>query len=179
MTNHISIQMNDGRTVQFTERRKIVRSLSLDNGAIIGCFDFNNGETVRIRIEPDNPVYSSLAAVGLESKVTSNVYKNEDIEDIIEAVKASKENLENGIWLARTKDEFTGYSVLAKALIRYFADIGDSRTPAQIKENLALKSAADKMALRRSTTLQPYILAVEAEKNSSKVEDGDNLLADF
>ena len=85
--------------------------------------------------------------------------------------------LNAGEWnVGRKAGDFAGTSVLIQALVQ-----ASGKTVDQIKAYLSTKSQAEKLALRRSDKVRPFVEAIEAEKakNSKTAVNTDDLLGEL
>jgi len=176
-TEKTPITMSDGRIVDFTAKQKLVKEslINPETGVIITRLDFRNGQTRSLTI-PENMILR-FAAHGAEQKLGDAIAGEKDFDDAVLAVEALIKRLEEGEWnVAREAGAFTGTSILLRALVEV-----SGKTVEQIKAFLDTKSAAEKLALRRSAKLEPTIKKLEAEKaaKSGNKIDTDALLGDL
>ena len=176
-TEKTPITMSDGRIVDFTAKQKLVKEslINPETGVIITRLDFRNGQTRSLTI-PSNMILR-FAAHGAEQKLGDAIAGEKDFDDAVLAVEALIKRLEEGEWnVAREAGAFTGTSILLRALVEV-----SGKTVEQIKAFLDTKSAAEKLALRRSAKLEPTIKKLEAEKaaKSGTKIDTDALLGDL
>lgn len=163
----IMITMSDGRTVGFNKKQRLVRNSTADNdGAVTTVLDFVNGETRTFVVAPSAPNYSRFVAAGIESKIGDQIGGEKDIDDAVASVDSLLDRLNANEWyVGRAPGSFSGASVLAKALIE-----ASGKTGEEIKNYLASKSHAEKLALRNSTALRPIIDRIEADKQKEVVD---------
>ena len=162
------VKMSDGRTVAFAGKRKAIKSSDFVDGKVQVRIDFRNGESKLYTIPGE--LTGRAACHGGEQKYGDSYAGVEDIGDMILACEQVQENLNKGDWTSRVEGSgIAGTSVLARALVEL-----TGKTPEQVKEFLAGKTQADKMALRASSKLRPIIERLEAEKvaKASKVDTG-------
>jgi len=172
-----AIQMEDGRTVEFTPKQRLVKTSEIaEDGTISGRFDFRNGKSV-VFVMPAELV-SRFAAHGMEQKLGDAVAGEKDEGDAFEALSDLAARLTKGEWTAqRAAGGFAGTSVLIQALVKL-----TGKPVEAIKEFLSAKTQAEKLALRKSERLAPIIAEIEAEraKNAPKSSvDTDSLLAEL
>lgn len=166
------VKMQDGRTVQFVGKRKLLKeSFPSENKVRL---DFRNGET-RTFVIPEG-LLSKFAAHGAEQKLGDETAGLDDVDDMVINVDELIDRLNKGEWSTRREGSGVGgTSVLLRALVEL-----SGKTTEQIKAFLTGKSQAEKMALRTSAKLKPIVDRLEAEKNAKAAKvDTDALLADI
>lgn len=178
-TEYTDVAMDDGTTVKFPGKRKLLKSstVSKDGFTLKTRFDFRNGEVRVFTIEANNDLFSKFAAHGVEQKIGDEIAGLDDIEDMILAVDTIMERLEAGEWAAKRESSgLAGTSVLARALIQ-----STGKTAAVIKEFLKGKTNAEKLALRQNPKIAPIVAEIEAKKNKKEKEavDTDALLEEL
>ena len=173
----ITVKMDDGKMVEFSGKRKLVKTSTIDEatGEVIIRLDFSNGEYRVYNVVPK--LMAKFAAHGAEQKIGDEIAGVQDVEDCVAAIDELLIRLEKGEWnLKREAGGLSGASILAKAMIEM---TGKSKT--DIATFLASKSHAEKIALRTNKRLVPIIQRLEAEKASRSkggktVVDSDALL---
>jgi hypothetical protein len=171
----VAITMQDGRTVEFAGKRKMLKSTSIEGTTVKTRLDFRNGETREFTI-PD-ALLLQFAGHGAEQKLGDETAGEEDVDDMVLSVDALIERLNRGEW--RTQREpgssMAGTSVLLQALVEL-----SGKSKEDVKAFLATKSQAEKAALRASDKLRPIVQRIEAEKaaKNNKV-DTAGLLAEL
>lgn len=188
------VQMEDGRTVEFVGKRRMLKeSVFNDSGYLEHVrFDFRNGRVVKF--SPDRTLKTSdgkllsemLIGHGAEQKLgdeaASPLDKDGnpvDIEDVVLDIEAlidrlSKDPVE---WSVRRESGgMAGTSILIKALLEF----NPGQTLDQVKAKLKDKTQAEKLALRAHPKIKPIVERLEAEKiaKGAKV-DADQLLSGF
>lgn len=165
-----SVTMTDGRNVEFVGKRKMLKESFPEEGKV--RLDFRNGETRTFEIPAE--LKAKFATHGAEQKLGDETAGVDDVEDMILAVDDLMARLSKGEWsVKREGGGFSGTSVLVKALVEF-----SGRTVEQVKEFLAGKSQAEKLALRNSPKLKPIVERLEAEKAAKGAKvDTDQLLA--
>jgi hypothetical protein len=172
----ISVAMDDGRTVDFAGKRKMIKSSTVsESGEVVVRLDFVNGETRSYNIVAE--LMARFAAHGAEQKIGDEIAGVEDVEDCVAAIDELLIRLEKGEWNAkRDSNGMAGTSILAKALIEMTGKSKDD-----IMKFLSSKTHAEKIALRTNPKLKPIVERLESEKTqrSNKKEsiDSDALLA--
>lgn len=175
-TQYTTVKMDDGRTVDFAGRRKMLKESTIsDKGIVTVRLDFLSGETRTFTL-PET-LLNRFAAHGAEQKLGDEIAGLEDIDDCVLAVDDLCERLKAGNWgMVRTSNGMAGTSVLARALVEQSGKSMDV-----IKAFLSAKSQAEKVALRLNVKLAPIVARLEAEKaGKSKVKvDTDSMLEEL
>jgi hypothetical protein len=170
-----TVTMTDGRVVDFAGKRKLLKESSVTaDGKVQVRLDFRNGET-RLFTIPDN-LMAKFAAHGAEQKLGDEIAGLNDVEDCVLAVDELIDRLYNGEWsVKREANGMAGTSVLVRALVEY-----TGKTVEQIKQFLAGKSQAEKVALRNNPKIKPIVERIEAEKAGKKANvDTDAMLGEL
>jgi hypothetical protein len=167
-----TVTLADGRTVDFVGKRKMLKETLIDGDSVAIRIDFRNGETRTFPLSPD--LLLRFAGHGAEQKYGDETAGETDVDDMVLAVDALHERLSKGEWSTKREGGgMTGTSVLMRALIEF-----SGRTPEQVKEFLAGKSQAEKLALRNSAKIKPIVERLEAAKAAKGANvDTDSLLA--
>lgn len=172
----IPVQLTDGRIVDFTERRKLIKESTIaDDGTVSLRIDFRNGET-RTYIMPSS-LLLRFAAHGFEQKYGDEAAmgKDADLTDIVAAIDALDFHIQRGEWnKAREStggNSFSGTSIVLQALCEWkgwpkskameFVESKISGDAPQYKTRQELYSA-----LRQLSALRPIIERLEAERAS-------------
>ena len=156
------VTFEDGRIVEFSAKQRLSKESTIDEatGEVVVRLDFRNGASRSFAIPKE--LLLRFAAHGAEQKLGDSIAGETDADDAVLAVEELIAQLEKGEWLAkRASGAFTGTSILLRALVEV-----SGKTPEVIKTYLESKSQAEKIALRKSSQLQPVIARLEAEKNS-------------
>lgn len=170
-----TVTMTDGRIVDFAGKRKLLKESSVNaDGKVAVRLDFRNGET-RLFALPDN-LMAKFAAHGAEQKLGDEIAGLNDVEDCVLAVDELIDRLYNGEWsVKREANGMAGTSVLVRALVEHTGKTVDA-----IKQFLAGKSQAEKVALRNNPKIKPIVERIEAEKASKKANvDTDAMLGEL
>jgi len=176
-----TVQMEDGRKVDFVGKKKIDKDgLKLGDGTLAIRVDFRNGMTRTFPLRTD--MIEKFATHGAEQKYGDQLAgaKDEhgqplDIEDMgLELEALHKQLYEDGDWTTkRDASGMAGTSVLARAL----AEI-KSKTVQEILESLKKLSHKEKMALRLNPKVKPVVDRLEAEKAAKGTQvNSDEVLA--
>src|SRR6266446_4130233 len=78
------VTLTDGRTIPFAGKRRMVKDYSVDSesGIVSATFDFVNGETRSLLIEPDDKLYAKFVGHGILQKVGDETAGDESVEDM-------------------------------------------------------------------------------------------------
>ncbi len=174
-TEKVSVEMTDGRTVEFNKKQKLVKTSTIEGNNVSVRLDFVNGQTRDFSIPSE--MLARFAAHGAEQKLGDAIAGETDIGDAVESVDDLLARLNAGEWtITRSAGAFAGTSILIQALVE-----ASGKSVEDIRGFLANKSQAEKLALRRSTQLRPIIERLESEKASkSKTSvDTDGLLGEL
>lgn len=168
-----TVTMDDGRVVEFTGKRKLLKSSQVSpEGAIQTRLDFINGET-RLFTIPDS-LLAKFASHGAEQKLGDEIAGVEDVEDAVLAIDDLMERLSKGEWgVARDKSGLAGASILLRALVET-----TGKSVEEIKAFLKDKTAAQKAALRVNPKVKPVVDRLEAEKAAKQAKKGDSIDTD-
>lgn len=169
-----TVQMEDGRTVDFPGKRNIQRELIVNGSQAQVRFDFRNGQT-RLFTVPDS-LLLKFAAHGASQKLGDEAAGLTDLDDVVMAIDELIDRLYQGEWTQkRESNGMAGASVLAKALVET-----TGKTMEQIKAWLKTKSHAEKQALRTNPKIKPTVDRIEAEKASKATKvDTDTILGEL
>lgn len=168
MSDSRTIAMKDGRTVSFGEKQKMDKSHgTAENGNVFCQLDFDNGETVRVEIEPTSEVARQAAGHGLSQKLGDSAAGAENTNDAFENVLEIAGRISKGEWSkARTAGEggsAKGASELVEALVKV---LGQPKEV--VRDMLSKLSQGDKMALRKTPAVAAEIEALKAARAPSK-----------
>lgn len=169
-----TVEMEDGRVVEFAGKRKMLKQAILENEEVAVRLDFRNGQT-RLFTVP-GLMLDRFAVHGAEQKLGDEIAGLDDVDDCVMAVDELIDRLYSGEWgIRREGSGMAGTSVLARALCEL-----TGKDAATIKTFLATKSQGEKVALRNSAKVKPIVERLESEKASkgSKV-DTDALLEEL
>lgn len=161
-TEYTSVAMENGEEVKFPGKRNVLKSTEIDGNAVTLTMKFKNGAVRTFKMNPD--LLMTFAAHGMESKYGDEMAGLKDIEDMVLAVEDLDARLQTGEWgVKRESNGMAGTSVLARALVEH------SGKPIEvIKDFLAKKNNAEKLALRTHPDLAPIIARIEAERGGKK-----------
>jgi hypothetical protein len=168
--------MDDGRTVDFAGKRRLIKTPIVENNEGSVRLDFINGETRIFKIPQE--LLLKMALHGAEQKLGDEVAGIADIEDMVEATDELMLRLSKGEWSAtreKNGNSIAGASILVRALVELTGKKVD-----QIRESLATKTQEEKMALRKNSKLAPIVARLEQEKSARREKktgvDSDALL---
>lgn len=167
-----AVKMQDGRSVEFVGKRKLLKETIIEGSDVAVRLDFRNGETRTFTI-PDG-LLLQFAGHGAEQKLGDETAGTEDVDDMVLDVDALLDRLNAGEWsIRREGGGMAGTSVLAQALVEF-----SGKTAEEIRGFLKEKSQAEKLALRMSAQLKPIVEKIEAAKAAKSAHvDTDALLA--
>lgn len=162
-----SVTMDDGRTVEFPGKRKMLKdSVITADGKLQVRLDFLNGET-RLFTLPES-LLSQFALHGAEQKLGDETAGLDDVEDMVEAIDSLTDRLSAGSWTAKRESSgLAGASILARALIEL-----QGKTPVEVRAFLSDKTVAQKTALRNNPRVLPIVQRLEAEKAAKALAKG-------
>jgi len=171
----VPVTMSDGSVVEFNKKQKLVKTSNIEGDSVSIRLDFVNGETRNFTIPGD--MIARFAAHGAEQKLGDAIAGETEIADAVLSVDDLLGRLNAGEWtITRSAGAFAGTSILIQALVE-----ASGKDVAAIKDFLANKTQAEKLALRRSEKLKPIIERLEAAKasNSKNAVDTDSLLGEL
>jgi hypothetical protein len=174
-TSYFLVQMDDGRKVEFSGKRRMLKETILDDAGYPSIrMDFVNGETRTFKI-PEK-LLTRFAGHGAEQKFGDEIAGLADVEDAVMAVDALMERMNAGEWAkARESSGMAGAGLLARALHQHTGKPID-----QIKAFLARKTHADRTALSQNAAIAPIIAELKAKKGKAKpAVDTDALLEEL
>jgi hypothetical protein len=175
-TPYFLVQMDDGRKVEFSGKRRMLKETILDDAGYPSIrMDFVNGETRTFKI-PEK-LLMRFAGHGAEQKFGDEIAGLADVEDAVMAVDSLMERMNAGEWAkARESNGMAGTSILARALHQH-----SGKPMEQIKAFLANKTQAEKVALRQNAAIAPIVAKLEAEKlgKAKSAVDTDALLEEL
>lgn len=171
-----TVEMDDGRVVDFPGKRRLLKESTIDEaaGTVTVRLDFRNGET-RVFIIPQ-ALMLRFAAHGAEQKLGDEIAgMKDDIADSVLAIDSLTERLAAGEWnVKRESNGMAGTSVLIRALVEH-----TGKSVEDIKAFLKPKSQAEKIALRNNPKIKPIVERLESEKVSKSNVDTDEMLAEL
>lgn len=165
------VKMSDGREVEFAGKRKLLKTVIVDDKGVKVQMDFVNGTT---RTFPVRDAYFYQAAGhGMSQKYGDETAGLDDVDDMVLAVDELDGRLAKGEWtMKREGGGLGGTSVLLRALVEL-----SGKTAEDVKAFLGTKSQQEKLALRNSAKVKPIVDRIEAEKASKAAKvDTDALL---
>lgn len=174
-TVYVTKVMDDGRTVDFAGKRKMLKDpLISESGELQVRLDFVNGETRIVTLNP--ALLEKFALHGAEQKLGDEIAGLDDVEDCVMAIDELMDRLDKGEWsIKRESNGMAGSSVLAKALVEK-----SGKSIVAIKEFLKSKTQAEKVALRNNAAIAPIIARLEAAKvKKPSTIDTDSLLGEL
>lgn len=162
-SSKIAITMDDGRTVEFSGKRKMVKETTIDaeKNEIVTRLDFLNGETRYFNLPAT--LLLRAAAHGIEQKLGDEIAGVAGVDDCVAEMDQLLFRLDKGEWnmVREGGNGSGGASILVKALM----ELTGKDRPA-ITEFLSDKTQAEKIALRTNVKLKPIVERLEAERNA-------------
>lgn len=162
-SSKIAITMDDGRTVEFSGKRKMVKETTIDaeKNEIVTRLDFLNGETRYFNLPAT--LLLRAAAHGIEQKLGDEIAGVAEVDDCVAEMDQLLSRLDKGEWnmVREGGNGSGGASILVKALMEL-----SGRDRAAITEFLSDKTQAEKIALRTNEKLKPIVERLEAERNA-------------
>ena len=160
------VDMDDGRKVEFTGKKRLIKTVNTDAGVSVRL-DFVNGET-RLFTLPE-ALFAKAAGHGISQKLGDEIASVEDLEDAIEAIDQLMGRLANGEWnvAATGGSGMAGASILARALVEV-----TGQPISVVREYLSGLDVATKRALAASDDVRPVVQKLEAEKAARDAAKG-------
>lgn len=169
MTTARDIAMKDGRTVSFGEKQKMDKSHgSTDSGQVFVQIDFDNGETVRLELDPASDTGRLACGHGLSQKLGDSAAGADNTNDAFESILELAGRVAKGEWKKASTSEggsAKGASELVEALVKILSQPKDT-----VREMIGKLTQADKMALRKTPAVAEAIEAIKAARAPSKAE---------
>jgi hypothetical protein len=180
-----TVEMEDGRKVDFAGKRKMLKESIFDStGNYVGTrFDFRNGTSLtyeapaaHLRTPDGELVVARLTGHGAEQKIGDETAGAKSISDMVDAVTECIDRLTKGEWyVAGVGEGAGGTSVLLRALIEKTGKTKDVLGPW-----LKTKTPAEKKALRNSRELKAIVERLEAEESAKTAHvDTDALFSEL
>lgn len=175
------VTMEDGRTVAFVGKRRMVKDTSEDGTKVTARFDFVDGSTRSVTVDLTDPLAPKFLGHGILQKVGDETAGDKEVSDMVLHVDAILDRLAKGEWgIERgASDGFSGASIVIRALME-----ATGKDVTFIKAFLEKKLADGKEAgltrqklynvFRTSGKAKDIIARMEAEKASKDTGvDGD------
>lgn len=180
-----NVLMEDGRTVGFAGKRKVVKEVLESENAI--RINFINGRV--LTYTPKAEMVSRLALHGASQKIGDEFAGVAEVDDMVLAGENMITRLDNGEWGAARQagDSFAGTSIVIKAVCEV-----SGKSVEEVKAFLngkieAAKAAGQKLSRadlyasfrKPGTKTAAVIERLEAEKNSKSSVDSEALLGEL
>lgn len=182
------ITMTDGRVVRFAGKRRIIKTVEVDEAArsVKVIFDLVNGQTYTFVASEKNIL--QLAGHGAAQKIGDEAAGVESIDDVALAFEEAIARLDRGEWtVERTKgDGFSGASLVIKAICEAYnkdvpfvkeylqKQLDDSKAKCAGTDQAPLTRAELYASCRSPNSKVGQIYArLEAESRSSKLRADD------
>ena len=155
------VEMEDGGSEVFGGKKKMLKDTRIaEDGSIATKLSFSNGRVISFTIPAD--MILRFAAHGVDQKFGDEIAGLGDIDDCVLAIEELADRIAKGEWsMKRESSGLGGTSVLAKALMEM-----TGKDAQQVKEFLAGKNQAEKLALRNNPKVQPFVAKIEAAKTN-------------
>lgn len=176
------ISMTDGTVQEFSPKKKLIKEVTVsDQGTVKVKLYFRNGEVREFLATVEEATYYKAAAHGYSQKLGDECAGLDNVDDMVQAIDELLVRLEKGDWSSKREGgSAAGGSILARALVELTkkAEETDEQARERVKNFLANKTQAEKIALRGNDRLKPIVERLEAEKaaKSGKGIDADALL---
>lgn len=154
------VKMDDGREVEFTGNRRLLKKVAIADGKVSVRLDLINGET-RTFVIPEK-LLLNFAGHGASQKYGDTCAGITDPAKMVEALDDLDENIQAGNWeqvAEGTASGMSGASILAKALVTVTGTPID-----KVREYLGKLDAKTKIALRSDPSVAPAIKKLEDER---------------
>lgn len=160
-----TVEMTDGRLVDFSGKKRLLKESFVKDGAVSVRLDFRNGETRTFTLPEDLKL--KAAAHGTEQKLGDEISGVDDLDDAVLAIDNLVDRLSAGEWNVKREggSGMAGASILLKALVEV-----TGQDVAKVKEFLSGRTQAEKNALRNDEAIRPVVQRLEAEKNKKQAE---------
>jgi hypothetical protein len=162
-----TVSMDDGRTVEFSGKKRLDKTVIIEGDTVKVRLDFVNGETRTFTVPPS--LLLQCAGHGASQKLGDEISDITDLEDAIEAIDQLMARLEAGEWRVAREggSSMAGASILAKALVEV-----TGQPIAVVRGYLASLDNKTKAALRASAEVGPTVQRLEQEKAARAAERG-------
>lgn len=171
-----TVQMEDGRVVEFTGKRRVLKETFTKDGKAQVRLDFRTGAT-RLFTVPEEMLLQ-FASHGASQKLGDSYAGLEKVEDAVIAVDDMIDRLYDGQWAQKREGGMAGVSVLLEALVRF-----TGKGTEEIRRFLAGKTHAEKLALRNNPKVKPIVQEIEDERAAkspaAQKVDTEELLAEL
>lgn len=181
-----TVVMEDGRSVEFAGTRNLLKNVLIDReaGKAAVRFDFSNGRTFLFQVPgPALPgadgILLECAAHGASQKIGDETAGAESVDDSVMAVQAMIERLQTGDpkeWRKRNEGggkAFSGASLLLEAMLRRYPEAQKEALEAYVKG----LTKPERDAMQRHPQMEPFVKAVQAERDAKKGINADDLEA--
>jgi len=169
MSDSRTVEMRDGRSVNFGEKQRMNKDYGVDGAGMVFCqIDFDNGETIRVEVNPSTPIGQSACGHGLSQKLGDTAAGADTTNDAFEAVLEVATRISNNEWnkgRAEGGGSAKGASELVEALVVVLGKDKDT-----VRNMLVQLKQADKMALRKTPAIAAEIEKIKAARAPSKAE---------
>ena len=182
------VVMEDGRTVAFSGKRRMLKDVIIDGQEVSVRFDFRNGATRTFVVTDANR--AQLAGHGAAQKIGDETAGVEDLDDAVIAVDDMIARLNKGEWTAARAagDGFSGASVVIKAIcevtgktVEFVKNFLQSKLDAAATKGEKLSRGELYASFRNPTTKTDAVIARMESEKKAKVQkvDANDLMAEL
>lgn len=164
MADNTTVTLEDGRTAEFSARRRMRKTLiGVDGDVPLAIrLDLFTGNVIHFEL-PES-LMRMFALHGAAQKLADTVAGIEEPAEIVAALQDEVSRLSRGEWAARrSRDEYAGLSVLARAMCEF-----KGLTPEKAAEWLGAKTHTEKLALRAYGPIKAICERIEAEREEKR-----------
>ena len=170
MSENRKILMTDGRTVEFGEKTRMNKEHGTGpDGKVYVQIDFDNGETVRLDVDPQSDTGLLACGHGLSQKLGDSAAGADSTADAYESVLELAARIAKGEWKKSKAAGEAGSAKGASELVEALAVVLGQ--PKDIVRNmLAELKQADKMGLRKTPAVAQEIERLRASRGPTRAE---------
>lgn len=170
MSDSRKIEMKDGRTLEFGAVQKLSKDYGVTPAGVVFCqIDFDNGETVRVEVDPASDTGKQACGHGLSQKLGDAASGADNTNDAFEAVLEVASRVSNGEWLKQRGTGEGGTAKGASELVEALCEVL-SQDKTAVREMLTQLKQADKLALRKTPAIAAVIERMRESRGPSKAE---------
>lgn len=182
-TEYVTVQMDDGRSIDFATTIKAKKTtidaegndVTESNGEPAGVrWDFVNGQTRTVMLSEIPGLVAKAATHGISQKGGDSYASEKDVDDAVEALDDTLKTLREGKWTEGRQGGFGGVGILVKALAEVYGKDYDT-VRAIIKD----MTPREKQQLRQVDGVREVVQRLESEKAASSGVDTAALVSKF
>ena len=172
MSDNRKILMTDGRTAEFGEKTRMNKEHGTnETGLVFVQIDFDNGETVRIEVDPASETGRLACGHGLSQKLGDSAAGADSTADAYESVLELASRVSKGEWKKSKSTGEAGSAKGASELVEALSAV--LKQPKDVVRNmLAELKQADKMGLRKTPAVAQEIERLRTARGPSKADMG-------